>query len=168
MMPNEISYNGWQEAREGIIKIGQLLVDAFSSYQDWYNKNATTIRLYIELFEELGIWYTAVENLAAHQVVFTGDISLKLARELSHADDVDAVVEQYYFDGEEPQINEVIMRCEQSMLIKPYSTLFSQIISAYSLGHYHLVCIGLFSLADGVLSDFTELPVTQYKKRIGN
>lgn len=165
-MPNESIENGWQEVRDGIIKIGQLIANAFSAYRDWYNKNAATIELYIQVFQELGIWHTAVENLAAHQVVFTGDISPELARELSHSDDVDTIVEQYYFGGEIPRINELIAHCEQSMLIKPYATLFSQIISAYSAGYYHLVCVGLFSLADGVLSDFTEIPGTQYKKRI--
>lgn len=165
-MPNENYENGWQEVRDGIIKIGQLIANAFSAYRDWYNRNATAIELYIQFFEELGVWHTAVETLAAHQVVFTGDISSELAREISHTNDVDTIVEQYYFDGETPRINEVIMRCEQSVLIKPYATLFSQIISAYSAGYYHLACIGLFSLADGVLSDFTEIPGTQYKKRI--
>lgn len=165
-MPSESGNSIIEEAYNGILKVGQLLVNAFTAYQNWYSRNAATIEQYIRTFAELGIWLTAVDNLAERQIVFTGDISLEMAQHLSQIDNVDAVVKQYYFEGEYPRINEVIKRCKQSMQLAPYSNLFDQVVSAYSTDHFHLACIGLFSILDGVLSDFTEIPGTQYRKRI--
>lgn len=165
-MAMESSENRLQEIRDGIIRIGQLLANAFTAYRDWYTRNAATIDQYTRAFAELGVWYTAVENLAECQIVFTGDISSEMAQKLSQIDDVDTLVEQYYFDGESPRVNEVIERCKQSPQLMPYSNLLSQVISAYSATHFHLACIGLFSVVDGVLSDFTNIPGTHYRKRI--
>lgn len=165
-MPTEYSDNRFQEIRNGIIRIGQLLANAFSAYRSWYDKNAATIEQYAHAFAELGVWYAAVDNLAKCQIVFTGDISSEMAQKLSQIDDVDTIVKQYYFDGEPPRIEEVIVRCKQSTQLMPYSKLLSEVFSAYSVEHFHLACIGLFSIVDGVLSDFTQISGTHYRKRI--
>ncbi|MCH5320542.1 MAG: hypothetical protein J1E36_02185 [Eubacterium sp.] len=147
---------------EGFLKISK----ALDGFCNWYTSNADTIASCIEGFIDFGIWGSAIKKLEDKQIVFTDDITSELAKEIYDADDVDAIVEQYYFQNFEERMSLLIDRCQQSSQVIEYQNLYSQIISAYRMTHYHLACIGLFAMLDGILADISNLITTNYKKRL--
>lgn len=139
----------------GTIKFCQMIGNALSAYHNWYMKNADTIEQYILAFANLGCWYAAVDELVSHQIVFTGDLSSDLITEINAANNVDEIIENYYFSNNAQQINITLARCQAYMQSSAYSELFTQTLAAYSLTHYHLACIGMFAIIDGVFADFS-------------
>lgn len=150
-------------ARAFIVKFAEVL----NTVRNWYERNAENIAEYISIFVDFGIWCSAVDKLANNQVVFTDNLDLDLAKIICNTSDIDSVIEKYYFENNEKQINYVIERCRNSEQVAEYINLFSQTISAYKIGHYHLACIGMFSLIDGVLADVSDMITsTNFKLRI--
>lgn len=77
------------------------------------------------------------------------------------------MVQEYYFDNNQQKMTLLISRCNSAKEILGYKELYVQTIDAYNRKHYHLACIGMFSLIDGVLADVSEMAtVTSFKKRI--
>lgn len=150
----------------GTIKFCQLIGNALSAYHNWYIKNADTIEQYLLAFANLGCWYTAVDKMASHQIVFTGDLSPDLITEINAANNIDEIIENYYFSNNAQHMNITIARCQAYMQSSAYSELFAQTLAAYSLTHYHLACIGMFAIVDGVFADFSDNKKTGYKIRI--
>ena len=150
----------------GAIRFCQLIGTAFSAYHNWYTKNADSIEQYILTFANLGCWYAAVESLADHQIVFTEDLTTEQITAINKNDNADEIVECYFFSNNGQHINDVISRCQIYVQSTVYAELFAQIIAAYEASHFHLACIGMFSIVDGVLADFSENPKTNYKSRI--
>jgi hypothetical protein len=144
----------------------QKIGEALEKVQSWYERNAETITAYIEAFSGFATWITAVQKMVDNQIVFTDDLTIKLAKTINDSDDVNAAVLQYYSSNNEQRINELIHRCERTKHIKEQSIMYSQIITAYTQGLYQLACTGLFSLLDGVLSDVSGLELTSFKKRL--
>ena len=98
--------------------------------------------------------------------MFPGDISNEFAQSIGSSEDVDAEVETYFFSDNEKQVRSIVTRCISSTTIHIYRTLFSQAIDAYNRNHYHLACIGLFAIADGLLADVSQMDTTAFKRRI--
>ena len=157
---------GLERFINGASKFCQLIANAFSAYQNWYIKNADTIEQYMLAFANLGRWYAAVNELASHQIVFTGELSSELISEINSAVNIDGVVEKYYFENDGRNMNGTIARCNAYMQSSAYSDLFTQTLAAYSSAHYHLACIGMFALIDGILADFSDNKKTGYRVRI--
>lgn len=134
---------------------------------NWYERNADNIKQYIFAFADFGVWCSAVEKMANNQIIFTDDLSIEFANEIYDSLDIDAVIEKYYSENDDQRLNCVIERCKNSKKIEDYTLLFFQTIEAYKLGHYHLACVGLFSVIDGILADVTNMiNATNFKRRI--
>lgn len=149
-----------------LIYIIQRAAEVFELAQNWYQQHKDTISAYLSIFAELSYWFSAVQKMADAQIVFTGDLSFDLAQQICQSDNVTATVEQFYTENNDHEINIVIARCRQATQTSAYSELFSQTISAYQHGHYHLACLGMFSIIDGMLSDISENKITSFKTRI--
>lgn len=158
--------NNWYDLYSGIFYAIRNYVGALSVIREWYNKNADKIAQYVKVFAQLGVWYSAVKVLSEHQIVFTDDLSVELSQRIIMAENVDDLIFQYYFDGEPPRINRIIENCQQSSKTLPYRILLEETIAAYRAGHFHLSCVGMFAIVDGILSDFTESQDTSFKKRM--
>lgn len=107
------------------------------------------------------------KKIAERQIVFTDDLPLDFAKEIGNSTNIDELVQGYYFNNNEQNMTMLIERCGAAKEIIPYKELFAQTLDAYQIGHYHLACIGMFSLLDGVLADDSEMiSVTNFNKRI--
>ena len=145
----------------------QWFSDLMNAAQNWLRNNADTILAYIDVFSSFKIWCEAVEKLKKAQVVFTDDLRPELANQIYESEDVDTIVQNYYFGNNNHNFNVLIERCRQSEYVKMFDAFFSEILASYEMGHYRLACVGLFSLLDGILSDASNMmDETNFKKRI--
>ena len=153
----------FEGAKTMLIKFAEVLVSA----REWYEQNSENIAKYLLAFADFGTWCSATDKLAERQIVFTDDLTVDFAREICNSVNVDELVQGYYFNNNEKNIIMLIERCESANEIMPYKDLYAQIIDAYQKRHYHLACIGMFSLLDGVLADVSEMiSATNFKQRI--
>lgn len=148
-----------------IVNIVKKVDDVFAFAQNWYQQNAKIIQEYLALFVDLSYWFTAIQRLAENQIIFTGNLTFELAQNICKSDNLYVVVEQYYTQNNNHEINVIIERCKQAKLLSPYSSLFSQVLTAYKHKHYHLACLGMLAIVDGALSDVSENKKTNYKVR---
>lgn len=154
----------FEGARTRLIKFAEVLVSA----HEWYERNAENIAKYLLEFADYGTWCSATDKLAEKQVVFTDDLTLDFAKQICNSTNIDELVQGYYFNSNEQNMTRLIERCEAANEIMPYKDLYAHTIDAYKRGHYHLACIGMFSLLDGVLADVSEMiSATNFKQRIG-
>lgn len=145
----------------------QETVNAFAKIGEWCRDNRENIKNFLIEFENFGTCCSAIKKMAQHQIMFSDDVSLDFATAICNSEDVDVLVENYYFNGEVHRINNVIKRCEEAQQLKEYHNLFLQVIESYKKQHYHLACIGMFAIADGMLSDISNLKnSTKFKERI--
>ena len=150
----------------GIIYVVQKAVAVFEAAQDWYLQNAEKIHEYFTMFIDFGCFVSAIQKLAENQIIFTGDLTLELAQNICESDHLCSIIEQYYTENNNQEINAVIERCQKAKQLTEYSPLFSQILTAYQYKHYHLACLGMLAVIDGTLSDVSENKKTNYKKRL--
>lgn len=156
-----------QSIINNIVRGIQLLSNALKAVQNWWQEHADIVIAYISAFAEFGVWCVAVEKLKKRQIIFTDDLTPELAKQIYDAKDVDAVVQDYFFGNDNQNVNALINRCSRSNQVVSYKGFFSEIISAYEMEHYHLACVGLFSLLDGVLANASNMvEQTGFKKRI--
>lgn len=152
---------------EGVKKALFKLIEILVIARDWYEQNAENIAKYILVFADFGTWCSATDKLAENQIVFTDDLTIDFAKDICGSSNVDELVQRYYFDNNEQNMITLIDRCKTSNEIIPYSELYAQTIDAYQRGHYHLACVGIFSLVDGVLADVSQMiTTTSFKLRI--
>lgn len=163
---SDFTKENYRSILDGLILIVQRTAEVFSKAQNWYQQNADTINAYLTTFAELSCWFTAVRTMAEAQIVFTGDLSLEFAQEICKSEDVGKTVEQFYTQDNHNELNAVIARCQHEKQGSTYSELFSQIIAAYQMEHYHIACLGMFAVIDGSLSDVSENNKTSYKERL--
>lgn len=135
-------------------------------FASWIEKNQDNIVEYLLGLSNLNDWYKAIEKLSKSQYMFTDDLDLDFAQKVNESDDVDLLIEKYYFNNDGNNIKKVIDHCNSKNILSAQSNLYIEIIEAYKLGHYHLAIVGLFALIDGVLSEISETEITNFKKRI--
>lgn len=143
-------------------KIGQL----FSDIGKWFIEHQEPILLFLNALSIVEKWYSAAEKLVKNHIVFTDRITDDFAQKIINAENVDDIVLSYYQEDNKSNLNSLICRCEHASQIEPYKELFSQVITSYKLKHYHLACIGLFTITDGLLSYITQQETPNYKKRL--
>lgn len=166
---SDSAYSDFQEIANNIrnaLRAVQSFADVFARAYDWYERNADTISTYIGAFVDFGTWSAAVQKMKEHQIVFTDNLSIEFANEINDSEDVDTTIQKYYFGNNSKQMDALILRCEQSQHVMTHGSLFSEIIAAYSIGHYQLACTGLFSLLDGIFTDISGENTTNFKIRI--
>lgn len=163
---NDFAKENYRSVLDGLILIVQKAADVFATAQNWYQQNAETINEYLTTFAGLSCWFAAVQKMAKAQIVFTNDLSLDMAQRICQSDNVVAIVEQYYTENDDHEINDVIVRCKQAKQTSAYSELLSQTIDAYQAKHYHLACLGMLAMVDGTLSDVSENKKPGFKIRL--
>lgn len=118
-----------------------------------------------KIFGEFAFWAETVDKMANAQIVFTGDFTLELAHKFGDEPTIEQAVDKYYY--EEKHILPLIEAIKQHDGMVLYQKFYGEIIAAFQQGHYQLACTGLFSLADGVLSDGAHMQgCVNYEKRI--
>lgn len=142
------------------------LSDACNQLKHVFFQISNSLSEYIPIFIEFGTWTVAANKLIENNIVFTDTLSMELASEISQSNNIDTIIEKYYFDNKQFRVNRVISRCENSKLIRNYKDLFEQIVATFQRGHYHLACIGLFSIIDGGMSLLSGDITTNFKRRI--
>ena len=110
-------------------------------------------------------WTKSIHILAKSHYAFTDVITDELIDKLLKNEDVDNTVKEYYVENNNERLNRLIIRCKSK--IQPYynSELLDEIITAFENGSYHLSCVGLFAVIDGLLSQTTLNNTTNYKNR---
>ncbi len=154
--------NIFEGIKKVVIKIGEI----FATVHEWYERNADNIHKYLLAFADFSVWISATEKLAEKQIVFTDDLNLDFAKEIYDSVNIDELIKKYYFDNNEQNITSLIERCGFLSELTNYKELYLQTIEAYNKKHYHLACIGMFSILDGVLADVSEINNTNFKQRI--
>ena len=137
------------------------------SIRNWWENNAETICTYLEVFVEIGVWMSAVDKLAEEHLMFTDDLSIDFAHEITDSDNVQKTLENYYVNNDYESFGLLVDRCKSSKCLQENQKFFEQIMSAYERGHIQLACTGLFALIDRVLADNTSnAKETRFLKRI--
>jgi len=127
-----------------------------------FQKNISMIVAPLAEFAKIG---SAAELLGRNQFVFWDYISKDFALEILQSEDINGLMLEHYTRNESIQIKETIQACKSNKLIKPYTKLLSQSISAYKRKQYHLAIMGLLGVVDGLLSDISEKPGTHIESR---
>lgn len=158
------NYDKWLDgAKTILIKFAEALVAA----HNWYERNAEKIAKYLLVFADFAVWCSATDKLTKNQIVFTDDLSIEFAEKICKSENVQELVEEYYFDNDEQNMRMLMDRCEAYKETAPYKELYIQTLDAYQRAQYHLACIGMFSLLDGVLADVSHMiTATNFKSRI--
>jgi hypothetical protein len=139
---------------------------AFVSVARWFEDNSDVILEYVSAFVGFGQFLSAVDVLKNNQIVFTDNIDTGLANQICSCENVEKLIEDYFFIPTEERANKLITRCEREMKSVSDIRLFDQVLHAYKNGHYQLACIGLFAIIDGVLSDLSNNTTTSFQKRV--
>ena len=118
-----------------------------------------------KIFGEFALWAEAVDKMANAQIVFTDDFTLELAHKFCEEPDIVQAVDRYYYEG--GHISPLIETLKQHDGMEMYQRFYEEIIAAFQQEHYQLACTGLFSLADGILADASDMQgCVNYEKRI--
>lgn len=141
--------------------------NALMSIRNWWENNAETICTYLEVFVEIGVWMSAVDKLAEEHLMFTDDLSIDFAHEITDSDNVQKTLENYYVNNDYESFDMLIVRCKNSKCLQNNKKFFEQIMSAYEREHFQLACTGMFALIDRVLADNTDNATdVNFKNRI--
>ena len=151
-------------------RIGEMTESVFLAYRSAVaeglrNVDITKLLNLLQQVETLQRWYKTVRILAENQFAFTDDIDEILIDSILDEKDVENAVKEYYLLDDKKRLVSLIDRCNCS--IKSYNNieLFSQIVSAFEQNSYHLACIGLFAVIDGLLSQASMKNTTGYRER---
>ena len=166
-MPSEENNGYVFPILNGIATFMQGAVAVFKKAGEWYRDNEETIRNFIISFSNFSTCCSAIEKMAQRQIMFSDDISIDFAEAICNSDNIDTLVEDYYFGTDTHHIDIVMNRCDKAKCLRDYQNLFLQITDTYSRQQYHLACIGLFAIADGLMADISTMKKsTSFEKRI--
>lgn len=166
-MPSEENNGYGFPIINGIATFMQGAIAVFTKASEWYRDNEENIKNFLIGLSNFSTCCSAIKKMAQHQIMFSDDISTDFANSVCNADDIDALVEDYYFGDDEQHIKNVIRRCDTARQLKEYHNLFVETTDAYNRRHYHLACMGLFAIADGLMADISRMKdSTSFEKRI--
>lgn len=161
---SEFNYRDYFEGAKAFVV---QFAKALTVVHEWCERNSENIATYLLAFADFGIWSSATDKLAEKQVVFTDDLTLDFAKKIYDSSDVDQLVQEYYFGNDAQNMSMLIERCGKLNEAIPYKELYRQILDAYQRTDYHLGCVGMFSLIDGVLADISQMTTsTNFNSRI--
>lgn len=143
-------------------EIGTVLIEAQKSI----DKNLSGLFYQLESFFKLIGWSKALEILLNHQIMMTERITKDLEDRILESEDVPKLIEEYYTDDNKSRLNIVIQRCKEAPQMEKHQELFKQILSAYQIESYHLACMGLFAIADELLTMLTGVYRPKDNKRL--
>ena len=161
------SYNIFSRLMVGFVKSIEIFCITVSELIIWYEENSDKFSKYSLAFENFEEWAEAINKLIELQFVFTDNLTPDLAHEICQGENVEEVITHYYFDNNGLNMQAVIQRCKDSNCIREYRELYNQILNAYDKEDYLLACIGLFSLVDGLLAEYSGMvKETSFKTRL--
>lgn len=156
----------YRDSLDNISNMVRELGIALKKVNDWWNNHRDGIDTILSGFQRFAKWYKVAKKLIDNQIVFTDIITGVLVNEINSSEDIESLIESYYLENNGERISKLLKRCYEAKQLEPYKELFSQIQTAYIQNHYHLACVGLFSITDGLLSDVSEKTGTNYKERL--
>lgn len=150
-----------------LIKTLKLVAEKVNGFMNWVGKNQDSIDEYFAVFASLQRWQNAVNKLSDKQIVFTDVLTKDLIESVNKAKTAEDFILEYYAEDGNACFQNLITRCGKTKQVSEYKKLYPQIIVAAEMGCYHLACLGMFALEDGILSDITsDLKSTSFQKRI--
>lgn len=158
--------NNYNDALENISKSLQMLGKAIKEVVSSISIYSPQIIKLLEGVRDVSQWYGAIEKLVDNQYVFSDTLTLNFANRVLNSKSIDSLMEEYYTANSSQQLNELIERCREA--ISPYnnSDLFDQAICAYDKGHYHLACVALFAITDGLFTQVSSNTTHRFKERM--
>lgn len=96
-MPSEENNGYVFPILNGIATFMQGAVAVFKKAGEWYRDNEETIRNFIINFSNFSTCCSAIEKMAQRQIMFSDDISIDFAEAICNSDNIDTLVEDYYF-----------------------------------------------------------------------
>ena len=142
-----------------INEMGQVMKDFSQQFQINNSQLIATLSRLSELSE-------AVDKLLDNQIIMVDRLPEKLEREILVSDNIPTLIEDYYSENNDKQLQIVIQRCQKAEKMKKHETLFNQVVEAYKIGSYHLACMGLFAIAEELLTSLSGLYGPNADKRI--
>lgn len=142
--------------------------DYFTLFNEFYNVTKGVISQLIETAKEIKpifdfskIAYkgfndviNANDKMLQNQFIFTDSLNADLVLKLSKTDDVQSVVEEYYFGNNGENYKNLCNKCEQICIENNFDNLFYQIMRSADNGDYQLACLGAFSIVDGLITTY--------------
>lgn len=151
----------------GLLVFAKKISKFFLNVRTWWEQNSDTICEYLTLFAGFTVWFSAVHKLSEENLMFTDELTMDLAQEISETDNVRELLENYYTSDNYERFNLLVDRCNKSKCLLSNQNFFEEIISAYEREHFQLACTGLFALIDRVLADNTsDAKIVNFQKRI--
>lgn len=141
---------------------GTLLVEAQKSIED----NLSDLFCQLESFFSFIGWSKALEILLDHQIMMTERIPKDLEDKILESEDVPKLIEKYYTDDSQSRLNGVIKRSKKAQQMEKHQELLKQVLFAYEMKSYHLACMGLFAIADELLTGLSGVYSPKDKKRM--
>lgn len=142
-----------------INELGQTIKDLAQQYKIDNSELIDTITRLSELSE-------AVDKLLDNQIIMVDRLPEELEREILVSGNIPALIEEYYSEDNDKRLHIVIQRCKTAKRMKKHEILFNQIVEAYKMGSYHLSCMGLFAIADELLTSLSGLYGPNADKRL--
>lgn len=152
------------------------LIEAFRKIRQVVSPITNTVRENKELITgsiytimDVAAWIECTKKAAERGIVLTESIPTELALKIYDTPDdkIESIVDKYYFDDCSKNFRVLLNKCKQSNYLTDYSILFNEIINSFNAENYHLACIGLFAVSDGLLADISNMvDSTAFRKRI--
>jgi len=106
-----------------------------------------------------------VSKLAEAQFIYWEYLNNEFIEEILEFDDTDEALLNLHAN-EPGMASSTIAACLGNPALASYGEVLTQTISAYENGHYDLAAMGIISIFDGLLFDFSGMPtITQISKR---
>ena len=107
--------NGIGILLSGLFEFGQAISNLAKKASEWFEENQDTIKAYIKIFADAGVWMGAVDRLSEEKLMFTDELSLEFANEILESDNVQKTVEIFYTDDEFKHFNLLVDRCKNNI-----------------------------------------------------
>lgn len=161
--------NQSQQIPIGILFFLQNVLEKLNKIDTLCDEYKENIWLVADRFEKFSCCCSAIKRMTEQQIMFPEDLTYDFAMTICDADSVETVVENYFFENNARRVENIITKCIASLQSEKYCELFVQIIDAYNRHSYHLACIGLFAIADGLLTDISYMQEsTSFSRRVAN
>lgn len=108
----------------------------------------------------------AGQKLLDNQIILTEDIPQGLEKEIINSENVADLIEDYFVSDNQNRLNSLINRCQGHERMKRHQELFNQVLDGYENGLYHLACMGLFAIADEIMTTVSGIYKPKDEKRV--
>ena len=151
---------------ESFSKLTKMIANTFQVMQEYLKESQYDFLSLINgLFQVVG-WTKALEILLDHQIMMTDSIPKELEDKILLSEDVPKLMEEYYTENNQSRLNVVTQRCQEAPQMEKHQVLFSQVLAAYHIGLYQIACMGLFAIADELLSSLSGIYKPKDEKRM--